>query len=107
MKKMKRFSLMVDYMGLPDVFKMMDSGDDIIDRVSKDEYVDFENTENQMFDDITNEHDENDENDEGDKNDEHYDVETPKEDNLKRVKEALKILTLRNYLMKKNFLKQK
>ena len=34
-----------------------------------------------MFDDITNEHDENDENDEGDKNDEHYDVETPKEDN--------------------------
>ena len=33
---------------------MTDSGDDIIDRVSKDEYVDFENTENQMFDDVTN-----------------------------------------------------
>ena len=94
----------------PDVFKMMDSGDDIIDRVSKDEYVDFENTENQMFDEITNEHDENDEGDENgenDETDEHYDVETPKEDNLKIVKEALKILTLRKLSDEEDFSKTK
>ena len=73
---------------------MMDSGD-IIDRVSKDEYVDFENTENQMFDDITNEHDENDENDEGDKNDEHYDVETPKEDSLEESEGSIEDINLK------------
>ena len=94
----------------PDVFKMMDSGDDIIDRVSKDEYVDFENTENQMFDDITHEHDENDEgdeNDEQDKNDEHYDVETPKEDNSEESEGSIEDINLKELSDEEDFSKTK
>lgn len=91
----------------PDVFKMMDSGDDIIDRVSKDEYVDFENTENQMFDDITNEHDENDEGDKNDETDEHYDVETPKEDNSEESEGSIEDINLKELSDEDEFSKTK
>ena len=94
----------------PDVFKMMDSGDDIIDRVSKDEYVDFENTENQMFDEITDENDVYDENDEGDKNDEtdeHYDVETPKEDNSEESEGSIEDINLKELSDEDEFSKTK
>ena len=95
----------------PDVFKMMESGDDdIIDRISKDEYVDFEHTENQMFDEITDENDENDENDEGEvseANDENYGVETPKEDNSEASEGSIEDINLKELSDEEDFSKTK
>mgnify|MGYP001179991777 CR=1 FL=1 len=47
-----------DRIGALGALRALGADDDIIDRLSKDEYVDFEHTENQMFDEITDENDE-------------------------------------------------
>ena len=101
----------------PDVFKMMDGDDDdIIDRISKDEYVDFEHSENQMFDEITNENDEHDENDENDENGggdvsegngENYGEETPKEDNSEASEESIEDINLKELSDEEDFSKTK
>ena len=95
-----------------DILKMMNSGDDIIDRISKDEYVDFENTENQMFNDITDEQEndeqENDEqeNDEQE-NDENYYVETPNEDNYEASEGSIEDINLKELSDEEDFSKTK